>query len=299
MVKKALGEHYFLDDDIRINICKVNRKLGETHEHDLTETLHYHDFTEIVIIQKGKGIQIVEGNEYLVSAGDIFVLQGNQAHTFKDADQLEIVNIMFDENNLTNNLNFSSFKDIPGYNALFILEPKYRSLHHFKHMLHLNMKDLARMELIINTLFIEQEDKEDGYGTIMKNKLEELIIYLSRLYTNLKSTEARSLVRIGKVIDYIEENYNANIKLEDMAALTFMSIRNFQRIFKKAIGETPIDYLIQVRLSKARKLLRETATPIGEISIIVGFGECNYFSRKFKKIVGVTPYKYRLQVKVH
>jgi AraC-like DNA-binding protein len=45
------------------------------------------------------------------------------------------------------------------------------------------------------------------------------------------------------------------------------------------------------------KLLCETATPIGEISIIVGFGECNYFSSKFKKVVGVTPYKYRLQVR--
>lgn len=297
MVEKALGKNYFKPGKIPVNVCKVSRKHGITHEHDLTEKLHYHDFTEIIIILKGTSIHFVEGNEYIASAGDIFVLQGYQAHAFKDANNLEIVNVMFDTNSKPTLIDVEALKKVPGYSALFILEPQYRNRHHFKNILRLNRKDLARIEFIINTMFLEQNNENAGYEIILKNKLEELVINLSREYSKLKSREAISLLRIGSTIDYLENNYEHDINLEFLADKSFMSVRNFQRVFKKATGQSPIDYLIHIRLEKAKQMLRESNEQVTDIAIQSGFNEYNYFSRKFKNVVGISPVKYRMRFK--
>lgn len=297
MVEKALGKNYFEPGKMPINVCKVNRNLGVSHNHDLTETLHYHDFTEIIIVLKGNSIHFVEGNEYVASAGDIFVLQGYQAHAFKDASSLEIVNVMFDSTTRADMLDNEMLKKIPGYNALFILEPQYRNRHHFKHILRLSRKDLAKIEFIINTMFLEQTSQEPGFEAIIKNKLEELIIYLSREYSKLKSREAISLLRIGSIIEYLENHYAEDINLDHLSQMSYMSIRNFQRVFKKATGQSPIDYLIHIRLQKAKNLLRESNMQVADIAIQSGFNEYNYFSRKFKNAVGISPLKYRMRFK--
>ncbi len=56
MVEKALGKYYFKTGDLPINVCKVNREQGISYKHDYTDKLHYHDFTEIIIILKGNSI---------------------------------------------------------------------------------------------------------------------------------------------------------------------------------------------------------------------------------------------------
>jgi AraC-like DNA-binding protein len=295
MVEKALGKNYFEKGKLPIHVARVNRALGESHEHDLTEIPHYHDFTEIIIILRGSSLHFVEGNEYLVSAGDIFVLQGYQSHSFKDASNIEIVNVMFDTKSIPKLLDTANIKKIPGYNALFILEPQYRNNHHFRNILHLNRKELAKIEIIINSIFIEQNSMELAYETIIKNKLEELIIYLSREYSKLKSREALSLLRIATVIEFLENNFNENINLENLAVMSNMSVRNFQRIFKKATGQSPIDYLIHIRIQKSKILLSESNLQVADIALQAGFNEYNYFSRKFKKSIGISPLKYRIK----
>lgn len=297
MAIKALGINYFKENEFPISVYNVSRKRGITHEHDLTEKMHYHDFTEIVVVLKGNAVHYVEENEMLVSAGDIFVLQGYQKHAFKDASNIEIVNVMFDMKNTKHILDVDTFKKIPGYKALFILEPRIRNNHQSKHILRLSRKQLARVEFIVNTMHLEQELEEVGYKTIIKNKLEELIIYLSREYSKSSAKEAIALLRISSIIDYMESHYRNELDLNQLADISCMSVRNFQRIFKKATGQSPIDYLIQIRLQKAKSYLRETLMPISEIANETGFKDNNYFSREFKKVLGAPPSLYRMRFK--
>jgi AraC-like DNA-binding protein/mannose-6-phosphate isomerase-like protein (cupin superfamily) len=297
MAIKALGLHYFDDEEFPINICRIERKENITHAFDLTEIEHYHDFNELVFIIKGKGIQVIEQNEYMVSAGDVFVLQGNQKHFFKDPSGIELVNVMFAPNKRQNIIS-DSVRKLEGYNALFILESQYRALHHFQNKLHLDRSDMAKMEFILNSMMLELEHKLEGYKTLLGNKLEELIILLSRHYSSLEATEAKALVRIGKVIDYLENNFTDKIYLDKLAEMAFMSTRNFQRIFQKAVGSSPSNYIMQIRLQKARKMLRNTESPITDIAIDSGFGDSNYFIKCFKKEIGITPVKFRMRYNV-
>lgn len=296
MTEKALGQNYFKNEGCPINLSRVDRRHKLTHEHDLTETEHFHDFIELVFIINGQGTQVIEGNEYMVSAGDVFVLQGYQRHFFKDARSLEIVNLMFD--GLDNpDIITSRIKQLDGYKALFILEPLYRSNYHYKNMLHLTRDELATIELVLNTMFTEQQQEKDGFEIILLNRLEELIILLSRQYSNINATKARALVRIGKVIDFLENNYQHDIYIETLSEKAFMSARNFMRIFHGAVGMSPINYLKQVRLQKARALLRESNRQVDEIASACGFNDSNYFIKCFRSAYGTTPNKFRSRFK--
>ncbi|HCC28983.1 MAG TPA: AraC family transcriptional regulator, partial [Marinilabiliales bacterium] len=186
-------------------------------------------------------------------------------------------------------------RKLEGYKALFILESQFRARHYFKNKLHLVRSDMAKLEIILNSMILELDHQFEGYQLILKNRLEELIILLSRYYSRLDATEAQSLVRIGKVIDYLEENFAEKIYLDDLSEMAFMSARNFQRIFKKAVGSTPSNYLMQIRLQRARKLLRETGLPVSEIADETGFGDGNYFIKCFKTANELTPNKFRLR----
>lgn len=296
-MKLAKGDNYFKDHSLAINVCKVNRLKNISHENDLTEIEHHHDFVEIVFITKGKGIQVISNNEYEVSEGDIFILQGFQNHYFKDAGKAEMINVMFDP--VKNpGLISSDIKMMDGYSALFILEPRYRNRMHFKNMLHLNHVDLAKSEYVLNSMLNEITHKEPGYELFLKNKLEEIILFLSRKYSQISIPKAKSLVRIGKAIDFIENNFQRNIYIQQLAELSFMSVRNFQRIFKESTGLSPNDYLLELRIQHASKLLTETDSAIYNVSEQVGIADWFYFSKAFKKKFGVSPLKYRKQNKV-
>lgn len=294
MAVKALGSNYFMQDDFPLGIMRVDRFQNISHPDDLTEIEHYHDFTEIAFIVKGKGIQVIEEQEYAVSAGDVFVLQGHQKHFFKEADGVEIVNVMYNDDRKAPILS-NEVRMLDGYRALFILESQYRAWHYFKNKLHLMRSEMARMEMLLNSMLQEFREQQDGYRLVLINKLEELIVLLSRHYSQLDATEAKALVRIGKIIDFLELNFADKIYLDDLASMAYMSTRNFQRIFKKAVGSSPSNYLMHIRLQKARKLLRESDLSVSEIATEAGFTEGNYFIKCFKKENGITPIKFRMR----
>jgi AraC-like DNA-binding protein/mannose-6-phosphate isomerase-like protein (cupin superfamily) len=291
-MKLAKGENYFQDHSLAINVCKINRLKNISHVNDLTEIEHHHDFIEIIFITKGKGVQVISNNEYNVCEGDIFILQGFQNHYFKDASKAEIINVMFDPAK-SPGLISDEIKMIDGYSALFILEPRYRDRMHFKNMLHLNQVDLARSEYILNNMLHEITLKEPGYELYLKNKLEEIILFISRKYSQISIPKAKSLVQIGKAINYIETNFNTSIYIQQLADISFMSIRNLQRIFKDATGLSPNEYLLEHRIQQASKLLMETDSDIYNISSQVGTADWIHFSKTFKKKFGVSPSKYR------
>ncbi len=294
MTIKALGEHYFKDPTFPLHIVRVNRNAEITHEYDLTEIEHTHDFIELAFIVKGKGVQVIEEQEYEVSAGDIFVLQGNQKHFFKNASELEIINVMFSTKHKKGFIS-KEITQLEGFRALFLLESRYRAEHHFKNRLHLDRRRLSDLEYALNIMMREQERERDGYRILLKNKLQEIIVLLSRYYSSLDAIEAQSLIRISKVLDYLENTYQNKLYLDTLSDIACMSTRNFQRVFRKAVGVSPTQYIMQIRLKEAKKLLLNTNQSIADIAVATGFNDANYFIKCFKTYHNTTPLKFRSQ----
>ena len=99
--------------------------------------------------------------------------------------------------------------------------------------------------------------------------------------------------RVRKVQEYINAHYSEEIRLEDCAAMVGMSPSAFSRFFKQHTGRTLMDYIIDIRLGNAARLLVDTSEGISEISFACGFNNLSNFNRAFKARRGYTPRDFR------
>lgn len=103
---------------------------------------------------------------------------------------------------------------------------------------------------------------------------------------------------ISPAVNYIAENlYNPELNNAAIAANAKISESYMRRLFKKKYGTTPKQYILEMRVKKAGKLLCETTEPITIISYDCGFSSVYHFCREFKKSTGITPTQYRKQRK--
>lgn len=293
----ADGADYFNMDGFPILIgrCVTNLKPGDPppHPHDLTEIEHSHDFSELSIVTQGRAIQCLEGMDLPITAGDVFLLQGRQRHYFHHRENLTMLNVMYDPEQL--NLPENELRRMPGYCAMFLLEPTYRKQHRFASRLHLDRLQLAHTQSICDEMYRECNGDTPGRRVILTAKLLELIAYLSRAYIEGKSTETHALLRVGKIIGAMENDYCKEWKLDELADLAHMSKSNLLIVFRKATGQTPIEYLMRLRIQRAMEMLHSTNSAITEVAFAVGYNDSNYFTRQFKKVTGKTPRQHRAQ----
>jgi iron complex transport system substrate-binding protein len=97
----------------------------------------------------------------------------------------------------------------------------------------------------------------------------------------------------AQAADYIQEHYREPITLEQLAELLDCSPRQLMRKFREVFHTSPIDYVIGLRLSKAKELLADSGMPLKTIAESVGYADSYYFSRLFKKHTGLSPASYR------
>ena len=105
-------------------------------------------------------------------------------------------------------------------------------------------------------------------------------IIRSILGENMDMRSISSNYIVARAQHYIEEHFNENITVSQLAQLGHMSDSNFNRMFKKETAQTPIEYLIIIRVQKSKTLLRRKDIPITEIAMRCGFGSSAHFANK-------------------
>jgi len=109
------------------------------------------------------------------------------------------------------------------------------------------------------------------------------------------SQDARKTTQIRPAINYIEANFDKPITLAEIARASHLSVSRLAHLFKEQMGITPIDYVTQVRIERAKELLLGTDRSCTEICFEAGYNHQSYFTRTFKSLVGMTPRQFRLQ----
>lgn len=140
-----------------------------------------------------------------------------------------------------------------------------------------DIKDMVTM--------IQTKDKAIGY-------LEKLLTKALTLRDEISSKRYSALLEEAK--NYIEQNYNKDsVSLNHVADYVHISASHFSAIFSQEMGQTFISYLTEVRMKKAKELLRCSTMKTLEISLAVGYKDSHYFSYLFKKTQNCTPKEYR------
>ena len=282
---------FFPKDGCPIALRTIQGNCQIHHKGDLTDIRHTHDFSELVIITSGGGEHCINGITYPVKAGDIFLIQGNTEHYFEKRYNLGMFNIMFDDSYFREHLR--SLRSLSGFNAFFLFEPTYRRSHKFKSMLQLNPETMRQLMTLLQGMLDESENKCPGSDVILLAKALEIFVFISREYSGNKNPMINSLCRLGELISRMENNYTEKWTIRKISKISSMAPSTLLPIFRKVTGYSPIEYLLQVRLSKAAELLQRTTKTISEISLECGFSDSNYFSRQFKKRYNFSPRDYR------
>ena len=255
--------------------------------------LHAHEFAEIVIITAGRGEHVTGKESYPLNAGDAFVIGGSRQHDYHSMERLCLVNILFQPDKL--GLRTYDLRTLPGYHALFTLEPAWRRRHQFNGRLRLTPPELRTVMTFVDNLEAELLTRASGFKFMATAAFMQIVGYLSRCYARSKHPDSRALLRIGAAISHLEVNYQEPINLDGLAQIAHMSKRNFIRSFQAAMRSSPIAYLLQLRVTRGASLLRRTELSVTEVAFKVGFSDSNYFARQFHKVLGVTPTQYRQQ----
>lgn len=107
------------------------------------------------------------------------------------------------------------------------------------------------------------------------------------------STRLEILKRVALAKEWMETNYSSSCTLEDMAAIASMNSQHFLRMFKQVYAITPHQYLVSIKLEKARQLLQDTGLPVLDICNAVGFESVYSFTLLFRKKFGLPPARFR------
>ncbi|HSI74530.1 MAG TPA: AraC family transcriptional regulator [Lunatimonas sp.] len=110
-------------------------------------------------------------------------------------------------------------------------------------------------------------------------------------YTNMSKASEED--RMSQVYDYVMDHFREGIRLEDVATLSNMTVSSFSRYFKSRMNKSFSDFLSDVRISHACKLLHEERINISEVCYESGFNTLSNFNRQFKDRIGVTPMSYK------
>ncbi|MGI6685745.1 MAG: response regulator [Bacillota bacterium] len=137
-------------------------------------------------------------------------------------------------------------------------------------------------------------DKEISFLNSLPKIHEQVLSWLGELVGRVRSSrEFRNASLVEKAVHYMEENFQMELSLEDVAQQVYLSPCYFSRLFKQVKGWSFSEYLTQVRMEEARRLLINSDLQISEIAARVGYRDARYFSQVFKRNEGCTPISYR------
>lgn len=249
------------------------------------------DCSAVAVVTAGRGLYRADGDTWPLSAGDVFVITGEEAAEYRDHGDLAVTHVLYRPERLK--WDVGDLRALPGYHALFTLEPQWRRRHEFNSRLRLTPAEVGHVLGLIDQLDAELAGRAPGFGYVATALFMLLVGSVSRAYGRSGNPDAQALLRIAATITHLETRYAEEVKLDDLAAMADLPTRSFQRVFEAATGESPIAYRIRVRVRRAADRLRATDDPIPDVALGVGFPDSNYFARQFRRVLGVTPREYR------
>lgn len=264
--------------------------IADRHKKEFTYPMHNHSVYELNFVENAKGVRRIVGDSQevigdydlcLITSPDLeHVWEQNECHS----DDIREITVQFD---------FSmSDETLFGRNPYASIT---RMMQEAKKGLSFPLQAIMKVYGLLDTL----SSVKDGFYAVQQ--------FLTILYELSRCENARTLAsssyakvtveddsrRILKVKNFISKNYMDELRLPELASLAGMSSSAFSRFFKLHTGRNISEYIIDLRLGYAARMLVDTAKSISEIGFDCGFNNLSNFNRIFKKKKGCSPSEFR------
>ncbi|WP_298286069.1 AraC family transcriptional regulator [uncultured Lutibacter sp.] len=250
------------------------------------EKLHQHKEIQISLIVSGEGTYVIGDCVGDFKPNDIFVIGENLPHVFKrdfTNDQgPEMISIFFSKNS---------------YGEGFFKLPEFEHFQPFFNDAVLGFEVLSNKSEIAKLLTrIRKISKYEQFTSFIEilNLIAKAETHTLSSLINLKKYGGNEGKRMSDIFQYTMDNFQKEITLNDVADIANMTPNAFCRYFKQRTTKTFVNFLIDIRIGNACKLLASNNDlSITEISYKSGFNNLANFNRKFKALKGITPSEYR------
>ncbi|MCR2804835.1 AraC family transcriptional regulator [Paenibacillus soyae] len=165
---------------------------------------------------------------------------------------------------------------------------------------YLVLRDTDELYPLLKSLVLELDVKDNRRETRIELLFAQLLVTIGFIRGEAFRLEDRPSERyVKEAIRFIHHNYDRDIQVKDIASAVNLHPGYLHRVFRSGTGKTISAYLTELRVEKAKMLLRQTDIPAADICDYVGVGSRAYFHAMFKKSTGQTPIAYRISYQAH
>ncbi|MDR0422898.1 MAG: AraC family transcriptional regulator [Proteiniphilum sp.] len=264
--------------------------IADRRKTEFTYPLHSHSEFEINYVENAEGVRRIVGDSVeIIGKYDLTLIAGEELeHVWEQhqctSKQIREITVQFSKDlffgNLIRKNQFDSIR---------------RMLDSAQKGINFPMETIMKIYPMLDTLSAEKS----GFHAVIKLLIILYELSLCDSYRTLTSTsfahidENSDSRRVRKIQEYINKYYREEIRLEDLAGITGMTPVALSRFFKLRSGKTVSDYIIDIRLGHAARLLVDTTNTVAEICYDCGFNNISNFNRIFKKRKGCSPKEFR------
>ena len=236
--------------------------------------LHTHNFFEIELIMSGSGKQIINGTKYIMRPGMFYFLAPSDSHEVHYKEPASIINISFSHNFLPEN-----FENL--------LTKRTESL-----VFYVDDNELDYLSRVFQTVFYEYTEKIEYFETSLTHYLSILLLTIARK-SKISLFDDTPNDLLSRAISYIKLHFTENPNLNTVADHVNLTPAYFTTILKKSTGLSYGDYLTNLKIAYAKKLLKSNRHSITDIAFASGFNSICNFNRVFKSKTKLSPSQYR------
>lgn len=265
--------------------------IADRHKKEFTYPIHCHKEYELNFVEGAAGVNRIVGDsrETISNYDLVLISSGDLEHVWEQgncqSEDIREITIQF-------------YFGLDGEDHFFMKTPFSK----IREMLVAARKGLCFSQHTIMKVYNQLDEL-----THTTDRFSALMLFLALLNDLANSEDMRTLAsssfakvemrddsrQISKVKNYIAQNYMYDLTLEDIASVANMSKSAFSRFFKLHSGRCLSDYVIDVRMGNAARLLLDTDDTVANISFKVGFNNLSNFNRTFRRLKGCTPTEFR------
>ncbi|BDU26349.1 MULTISPECIES: AraC family transcriptional regulator [unclassified Flavobacterium] len=270
--------------------CELN--LFETYESTKMVPLKFNDLVVTSMLRGKKVMHLFDDPEFEYLPGETVIVPSNveMKIDFPEASKnnpTQCLALAIDQGKINEILNFLNEQYPKEGNNMF-WQLNYQNYFFYNNV---------EMAATINKLIKECMSTSITKDILADLTLKELLIRIIQTQT-VKSLDEGKFIEnnnpIKEVTEYIKQNLKENISLKTLSEKACMSTTSFYRFFKRELGMSPIEYILNEKIKCAKNLLKNPSLQINEVCYLAGFEDANYFIRLFKKYEGITPKQYQL-----
>jgi AraC-like DNA-binding protein/mannose-6-phosphate isomerase-like protein (cupin superfamily) len=258
---------------------------------------HTHDYIELAYVVEGEFMQKIMGQDIQFKKGEICLIDKNCLHQDYLIDNNSTIIFIGLANEIFDEVMVGKIEEESILHFLRMALLKQKDVQQFLHFKPKNTEDHQLEDLLLSLLLeLEQQDEASKY--ICKGLLMRILHYISSKYDFSLSNEQRkkmNWIAFMEITNYIQEHY-ADITIKELVQKFHFNEDYYNRLLKEKAGMTYSEYVQNIRLTQADKLLRTSKLTVEEIANQVGYNNKGYFYKIFTERFGVTPSKFRKQI---